>query len=431
MPDQRSPYIRRIVFTLAEAAPAPLSYEQLIGRRSIRARSKRGWKTTVATAVILLVVLGAPLIVLGWLRDPSPAGPRVTKAVRVTNLAFGSGFNTGAYVLSPDGAQAVVVEQGSWCIADLPEPTTVGEDLPVLIEGLTAGTQELRCADSPYIAFPSWSPDGTRIVAYGQEAPPITSPGLDPDLAQLYVLDASSLEVEAILDSALGTPPIWLNNSEVFVYDYQQSAFNVVPIDGSRLRAIPAPRPYIGRVVPVGDSTVAYATVNTETFGQDGAALDAKLIMIDADAGAATELAPLSDLNPEGSVPDPGFVTAMTSDLRYAVLMALLAANEFGQGPTTYVYDVANQVLIPHTAPGYGPQPRTSPPFLVGEAWVAYSAIPDPTTDEPDFHLNVFIAPLDDPTAGIELFQDGQLVAAQGDRLLILAENPVILELDF
>ncbi len=433
MSDQRHANIRRIVFALAEAAPEPLTHEQLTERQVTGTSRTRGWKTALVAAAVLLIVLGVPLILLGWLPDQSPAEPRVTKGIRVSNLAPEGLRNTDEYVLSPDGSRAVVVREGSWCIADLPALAVADEDPPITIEGLNAGTQELRCADSPFIWSPRWSPDGTRIVAFGQEGPSSRPPGLDEDLAQLYFLDASNLQVEAIVDGEPGTLPIWLNDEEV-LYNARRaedSVWIVVAIDGSVRSTIPAPRPYLGPAVPVDDSTAAYVTVNTDTFAQEGSALDATLMLIDIESGSATALAPLSDLNPGGDIPDPGYVTAMTPDLRYAVLIAVHIANETGRGPTTYVFDVENRVLIPHTAPGYGSESRTLFPYLLGEGWIAYTPVPDPTTDEPDDRLRIFIAPLDEPRAGFEIFQDGQLVAAQGNRLLILAEDPVILELDF
>lgn len=435
MPDQRYANVRQMVYSLAEAAPAPLSYEELAQRRPSRTRSRPGWQVAVAAAVVVLVVVGIPLLALGPLGDESPATPRVTKGILITNASTTYlPINLDRYWPSPDGERAVVIEEGSWCIADLPAPNSVGDVLPLTISALSSGTQQLQCTDSLSITAPRWSPDGSRIVAYGQESTPGSLSTLDRDQTKLYVLDTSSLEVETVLDSGLTLTAIWVSNTEILYYGTEpQPAWYVASLDGGELKTISAPQPGDGDPVQVGDSTVIYRAHNPGMFADSEADEVSNLIKLDWNAGTATVLASLRNLNPGGQIPDPGFVMDITADLRYAILMATGTANEFGRGPTAYVYELESQELIPHTPPGFDPQTRTYLPFLVGDAWIAYTAIPDDASNESENHQNVYIAPLDDPAAAIELFRDGVLVDVHNDRLTIFvgSEGLVILDMDF
>ena len=174
----------------------------------------------------------------------------------------------------------------------------------------------------------------------------------------------------------------------------------------------------------VGEGTVVYWTVTVGDSG-DGERPDlmSHLVELDLEAGTTTELAPLVDLFPEGVIPDLGTATGITSDLRYAVLWAQTKANATGQGPTAYVYELETQTLTPHTPPGSSPQTLVFQPLLVNDEWIAYT----PSSREIPA---VYLAPLAEPGAAIEVFRGGTLVAVRDNRLFIVGENLVILDLD-
>jgi hypothetical protein len=381
--------------------------------------------------VVVLAVMG-----LGGCSTGGPEEPRVTEGMWIENAY------AGLFFPSPDGEQAVTLEgrlhpaDNSWCIADLPAPDSVGDVLPVTIDALSVGTPQLRCTDSPFITSPRWSPEGSRIAAQGQESTPDSQSAPDVDQTKLYVLDPSSLEIETIMDIGGPGPAVWVSETEILYYRFEpQEAWYVASVDGDELRTISAPLPG-GLLEPVlvGDSTVVYRTDRREALADPEAVEVADLIELDWKTGTSRELAPLKNLNPDGQVPDPGFVTDMTADLRYAVLWAETKANQ-GRGPNVYVYDLESQTPVAHTPPGVDPQEFIGiggAPYLVGDAWIAYSAI-DSTSGESEFHLNVYIAPLDDPSAGIELFQDGLLFDVHNDRLTIAAGSGglAILDMDF
>lgn len=371
---------------------------------------RRNMWVAVLGLLVVLVVVG-----LGGCSTGGPGEPRVTDGMLIGD-AFG-----GLFFPSPDGQQAVMFEGESWCIADLPAPDAIDDELPVTVGVLSPGNPELRCSDSPVSpdASPRWSPDGSRIVAS------------DLEQAKVYVLDPSSLEIETTLD-VRGNFPIWVSETEILLYygAEAQAVWYVESVEGDERRQISAPHLAGLDPVLVDDSTVVYLTIRREAMTDPEAVEIADLIELDWKAGTTTELAPMQNLNAGGQIPDPGVVTDMTSDLRYAVLWAQTKANE-GQGPNVYVYDLESETLIAHTPPGLDPQTLAFLPFLVGDAWVAYTA----TADDSDagYQTNVYIAPLDDPSAAIELFQDGLLVDVTNDRLTIAAasEGLAILDIDF
>lgn len=362
--------------------------------------------------IAMAVALGAAG--LGSCSNGGPMEPRVA------NGMWMEGAGVGPYFPSPDGEQVMFLEGASWCVADLPTPEGVDAVLPVTMGVLPSGTWAVRCSDSLVVTSPFWSPDGSRIAALGQESTP-----------QLYVLDPASLEIETILDNA-GWPAAWVSESEILYYGGEPApTWQVAPVDGESPRTISAPRPAASAPVLVDDSRVVYRTDRPRAGANPGAVEVADLIELDWRSGTATELAALNNLNPGGGIADPGLVSDVTSDLGYAVLFAATKANESGEGPTAYVYDLEGGALIEHTAPDSTLQSLGTRPFLVGDAWIAYSAL---ASGDSGPLLNVYLAPLDDPSAAVVLFEDGLLVDAQNDRLFIAmpsGEGIVFLDLDF
>ncbi len=399
------------------------------------------WKRAGAFAAVALVAVGVSSLLLRLTDDEPTAAPQVISGVQITNMDIGSLSDFDNYVLSPNGDRAFILQEDSWCIADLPPFGSVA-DVALLAAGdLPTGTQELRCTDPPsFVDFarPSWDPGGSRILVGG--APQRDGP--EPRTTSIYVVAASNLEIEAILEGGFVRQVVWASNREILYYvpDLEleaESAWHLESIDGVILKTINAPRPSQFPPVKVGESTLVYAARPVPTFGDARDFLDpGHLIQLDWNAGTVSELAPLRDLNPLSPdtvdyFPDPGILTGVSSDLRYAVLMAGTFI-QTGLGPTAYVYNTRRQTLIPHTAPIYGPESRSFLPYLVGDGWIVYSPIPVNIDTETDFHLTIYLAPLDDPEAAIEIFREGILLKAQNNHLMIDGpQGLVILELGF
>lgn len=369
-------------------------------------------------AVVLISFAG-----LGGCSTGDSPGPGEVAAVpRVTGGMSIADATGGLYVPSPDGGRAVTFEGDSWCIADLPNPDAVADVLPVTMGALSPGTSAVRCSDSPVVTSPLWSPGGSRIVALGQESTP-----------QLYVLDPLSLEIETILDNA-GRPAVWVSESELLYFRAEpEPTWHLAPIDDGEPRTISAPRPAPSVPVLVDDSRVVYRTDRPRVVANPGDAEVADLTQLDWTAGTTKELAALRNLNPDGQIADPGTLTDMTPDLRYAALWAQTKANESREGPTVYVYDLESGMLMPHTPPGLVPQPQGGRPYLVGEEWIIYSAWIDDVSGKSEPHISVYLAPLDDPSGAIELFRDGLLIDVHNDRLTIGTPSGgvAILDMDF
>jgi hypothetical protein len=104
-----------MVFTLADAAPVPLPYEELMGRRRTRASPKRGWKVAAGAAAVLLIVVAVPLLVLGPVGDRSPAMPDPGRLCEIVarhtdTAAFGPTSSRFSYEqLETDWEEALVV----------------------------------------------------------------------------------------------------------------------------------------------------------------------------------------------------------------------------------------------------------------------------------------------------------------------------------
>lgn len=383
----------------------------------------RGRKVAVAGAFV--VALGVGVLLVGLVRSGRAGTPSIGGGV----LLESAGLGPQPILIGPDGERAILVEEGRWCIADLPPLAEfeAGES-PVAIDSLPTAALDMRCTDSYAIASPHWSPDGTRIVAQAHESTG-ASPEFDLRRAELVVFDAVTLDAEAVLSSGRAAMAVWVGNSEVLYYPghlYPDPIWHITSVEGET-REVNAPSPLFGDPVRVDDSTVAYLTGPADGSAAPGIAEVGRLIALDPTTGTVTDLAPLQNLNLEGTAPDPGLLTGISSDLGYAVLFALVRPNESGRGPTAYGYDVEGRELIPHAPPELGAETRTSLPVLVGDSWVAYTAIPGDGSER-----IVYIAPIDDPSATVELFK-GTLVAGHDNYLIAVTGfgELAVLELNF
>ncbi len=384
-----------------------------------------GRKMIFASAFVVALAAGV-LLVVGLLSDGGTATPVIGGGVLLENA--GSGGHP--MLIGPDGEQAVVIEEGRWCIADIPSlPGLEGGESPLAIDSLPSEDLDMRCTDSYAIASPHWSPDGSRIVAQAHEST-ADSPEFNLPQAELVVFDVATLEVETVLSSGPAPVAAWVGSSEVLYYPgshYPDPVWHITSVDGET-REINAPSPLLGDPVRVGDSTVVYLSRLADGSAAPGVAEVGRLIALDSETETVTDLAPLKNLNLEGTAPDPGLLTGVSSDLRYAVLLAMVLPNESGHGPTAYVYAAEDQELISHAPPQLGPETRTYLPLLVGDSWIAYTAAPGDGSER-----IVYIAPIDDPSATAEIFRGGILVGGHG-RYLVVArgfDETAILELDF
>jgi len=96
MSERRDPVIRALIFELAEASPFPpvidLDVPRVEGRLSPATPTRPRWATMTVAAAAVLVVLGGPLLVFGWISNgepeatvPPPA-PATTISLATTTL---------------------------------------------------------------------------------------------------------------------------------------------------------------------------------------------------------------------------------------------------------------------------------------------------------------------------------------------------------
>ena len=277
----------------------------------------------------ILLAIAAGLLLVSQLRDSGSDQPTVSAGVLLENA--GSAGNP--ILLAPEGERALVIEEARWCVAEMPSLQRLDSDV-LAIDSLPLGTLDKRCTDSYAIASPNWSPDGSRLVAQGHET---TGESFEFELpkAELLVFDTATLEVETVLTTGPVPVALWVSNSEVLYYpgpSYPDPLWLVTSIEGET-RDVAAPSPLPGGAIRVSDSTVVYPSRPADGSVAPGDPEVGRLIALDLATDTVTELAPLKNLNPDGTAPDPGLLTGVSTDLTHAVLLAKVSPNETGLAP--------------------------------------------------------------------------------------------------
>ncbi|MBT8166721.1 MAG: hypothetical protein KJO97_14345 [Acidimicrobiia bacterium] len=410
MTDELHPTVARLVHQLAEAAPPPLTYADLLERDQPQGRMtarRTTWKLSMAAGVAVLLAVAIPvLFVVG--DAPRTGAIAIERGALITNVSLDGLFDVRDFVPDPEGDRIFRQDDDQWCVIRISRLPGLEGDPSVQAGGLAARNAESACIGAPFRANARWSPNGDRLLLYQQNDPTGTYRVVDAEMLELVhggnlgsALQAVMIDSERILHFSDGPSPAW----------------KVSRIEGEDEAVFegPAPAPTHPPLL-TDEATVVYRSVEGE------------LIRIDLADTSAASVARLPNLNP-GGFSDVGTLVGVTPDASVVLLLGTEVANRTGSGPTAFIYDPQTDVLVPHVPAGLPATTRTFIPSIVGDEWVTYTVVPDLTSG--DSSLNVYVAPLLAPERADLVFSEGTLVVAAGNRLFIRAGDVLaVLEVD-
>jgi hypothetical protein len=356
--------------------------------------------TRSALLVAVLLALGAGIWFLGT-RSPT-ARIKVEQGIRFEKAQISAQFRYGA------GQLFTIADNGDWCFADSPATGEIRGELPVTGDEVATATIQLRCTSSPVddpaieIGNVDMSPAGSGMFAVAR----------DEATQQLtfFLADTASLEVRSFEYPATRGAPAWVGEDELLYYE--GDAWTLATSAGTALLRIPGPAPG-GPIYRISESLIVYLTPPPQA-----------LVRVDLTAAETAEVGQLTGL-------DPVLLMGVTPDLSRALVWDATRTSLGLAGTSVFVYDLDTGRVIPHAPPGTGDETQSVFPFLVGDDRVAYSAATTGFGAPAVVSPSVYVAPIDNPDAAIEIFTGGfVLIDAESERLLIdnLASY-VILEL--